>query len=282
MVRQVPEAGICGRMRLNGKFADASPLHLFADTLFFHFYFCEYGQSGYFWKHKCLSRTYRFKQYFFKNLLTNNLTFIHLLTQNKSFMQALQKSLSRFLSVAAATVFFTGVSLAQTPADQAPAQGAQTGETQVVWPTETAAPVANDKATVAPQATKKIPQIVTPANATAKQAKKIAKLNESLAKAAEQQGEVKELSKAQKAAAQKTLAKLAKKLDKMGVEETKEIKAIKEAAAAKALNSMTLVGIILMGAGLLFVLLFGGVIGVLGLLMLIAGLVLLIIGVTQS
>jgi hypothetical protein len=195
-------------------------------------------------------------------------------------MQTLQKSLSRFFAVMAATVFFTGVSLAQTEADQAPAQGAQMGDAQVVWPTEAAAPVANDKAVAAPQVTKKVPQIVAPANATAKQAKQIAKVNEALAKAAEQQakGETKELNKVQKAAAQMALKKLTKKLDKMGVEETQEIKSIKEASAAKAMNNLTLVGVILLGAGLLFLFLFWP----LGILMFLAGLILLIIGLTQS
>jgi hypothetical protein len=195
-------------------------------------------------------------------------------------MKKLQRLLaSAVFTTALFAVFTTNTAFAQEGVQQ-PAQAAQIGETETLPQsnpaTVTTAPVTRQKET------KKVPQIVVPANATAKEAKKIAKANEMLEKATEQQasGEVKELNKVQKAAAQMALKKLTKKLDKMGVQETKEIKELKDASAAKAMNNMVLIGLVLLLLGL--VLLFVPSISILGLLLFIVGLVLLLVGLIQS
>jgi len=210
-------------------------------------------------------------------------TTLSIIKPKSMLMKKLRQVFANFACVTAfATVFFASTAIAQDNIGQQPAQGAQINHTDEMQQSATA-PVASQKEVVAaPKAMKKVPQIVTPENATAKQAKKIAKVNEMLAKAAEQQatGEVKELNKVQKAAAQMALKKLTRKLDKMGVEETNEVKAIKDASAAKAVNNMVLIGIILLAVGLILLLIPG--ISLIGLLMFIAGLVLLILGLVQS
>lgn len=122
---------------------------------------------------------------------------------------------------------------------------------------------------------------MVPANATKKQAKQIAKVNGAIAKAVEKQAasEVREPNKLQKAAAQMQMNKLSKKLDKMGVEKTAEIKDMEAKSAAQAMDTLTLVGLILAIVGLIFLLVVD--IG-LGSLLLVIGLVLLLVGLIKN
>ena len=120
-----------------------------------------------------------------------------------------------------------------------------------------------------------------PANATKKQAKQIAKVNAALAKATEKQavGEVKEPGTLQKAVARMEMKKLSKKLDKMGVEKTTDIKEMESKSAAQALDTLTVIGLVLALVGLIFLL---AVDGTLGVIFLVIGLVLLLVGLIKN
>ncbi len=193
-------------------------------------------------------------------------------------MNKLQHIFGRFIGIAMMAVFvITHTSFAQQAIDiQQPVQGAQMSETEVVQPF---APVVKDvHSSRTEKSIYKIPQVVPPANATKKQVKQIAKLNEDLSKVAENQanGDVKKHTLVERVAAQVVLKKVSKKIDKIGVEKTNEIKKIQEAASAKALDQISKVGVILAIVGLLFLLIPQTY--YIGLVLLIVGLVLLLVG----
>ncbi|MDJ1505077.1 hypothetical protein [Xanthocytophaga agilis] len=164
---------------------------------------------------------------------------------------------------------------------QQPAQAAQIGDVEMlpeVSKSKTTEKVVDHSTQ---NTTQKTIRLVAPENATPKQARRIAKANEMLAKLSKQptSTEVKAPSKLQKMAAQMAVKKLTKKLDKLGVEETKEIREIKSASAAQAVSNTVLIGIILLALGIIFLVVPGT--GLLGLILLIVGLVLLILGLAQ-
>ena len=196
-------------------------------------------------------------------------------------MKKAKQSLAGFIGTAfMASFFLVNTSAAQTQPALQPAQGAQMSQPDAL--PQASAPVVVEAAPkTVEKAAKKTPQLVAPANATKKQVKQVAKVNAAIAKAVEKQaaGEVREPGKLQKAAAQMQMDKLSKKLDKMGVEKTAEIKDLESKSAAQALDTLTLVGLILAIIGLIFLL---AVNGTLGAIFLVIGLVLLLIGLVNK
>lgn len=194
-------------------------------------------------------------------------------------MKKSHKTLKGILILGSA--FLANLCIAQNLASDSlqPAQGAQmTLETTLPETASTEKTV-----TASPKKNKTIPQIVIPENATKKQAHKLEKLNQALAKQAEatENGQVKEPTKLQKTAAKIAMRKMEKKLQKAGIENPDQFLEATEdqsSLAAQAMNKLTLIGIILLGAGFLFLF----IIAIVGLLFMIGGLVCLIMGVAQS
>lgn len=196
-------------------------------------------------------------------------------------MKKPKHTIASFIGTAFTALFLLANTVsAQTQPALQPAQGAQMSSQSDAMP-QASAPVVVEVAPVE-KAAKKAPQLAVPANATKKQEKQIAKVNAAIAKAVENQaaGEVKAPSKLQKAAAQMTVKKMTRKLDRMGVEKTTEIKDLESKSAAQALDSLTLIGLVLALLGLIFLFVPG--VGILGLLFLVIGLVLLLVGVINN
>ncbi len=196
-------------------------------------------------------------------------------------MKKAKQTLARFIGTAFAAAFLLANTVsAQTQPALQPAQGAQMSHPDAL-PQASAPVVVETAPKTAEKAVKKAPQLAMPANATEKQAKQIVKVNAALAKATEKQAavEVKQPGTLQKAVARMEMKRLSKKLDKMVVEKTTEIKEMESKSAAQALDTLTLVGLILAIIGLIFLL---AVDGTLGAIFLVIGLVLLLIGLVNN
>ncbi len=121
------------------------------------------------------------------------------------------------------------------------------------------------------------PQLAVPPHASPKQARQIAKANEALAK---QHTETHEPTRLQKATAKLIAKKMQKQMHKAAARQATVFDGTENQSslAAQALSTLTLVGIILMGAGLLFLF----IIPIVGLLFFMGGLICLILGLVNE
>ncbi len=180
---------------------------------------------------------------------------------------------------------FTHLAFSQNLSTESPmaAQGAQTTlEANVQSSAESTA--AKEIGTIAqPKETRKVSRVAIPDNASKKQIKRLEKINQAIAdqELALAENQPKSPTRLQKAATRLVLKKMEKKMQKAGIDQPHravDVTDFQSVAASQDMNKLTLIGIILMGSGLLFLF----IIPIIGLLFFLGGLICLILGLVNS